>query len=108
MTASEHESIACDLGALSSEERTREQMLLARFKTLWGRPEETEVGFRLVLPAGSEPMSQLGEFIALERLCCPFLNFDLTAAAGRGPVTLHIHGGPGVKPFLRSVFFGEL
>ncbi len=108
MAASGPQPIVCDLGALSSEERAREQTLLASFKMVCGRPEETEVGFRLVLPAGSEPMSQLGEFIALERLCCPFLNFDLTAAAGRGPVTLHIHGGPGVKPFIRSVLFGEM
>lgn len=108
MTSSDHQPIACDLGALSPEERAREQMLLEKFKALCGRPEETEVGFRLVLPAGSEPLSQFGEFLGLERLCCPFLNFDLTVPAGRGPVTLHIHGGPGVKPFIRSVLFGEV
>lgn len=106
MTASEHQPIACDLGALTPEERTREQTLLASFQALCGRAEETETGFRLELPA-SEPLSRLGEFLALERLCCPFLNFDLSVAAGQGPVTLHIHGAPGVKPFLRSVFFGK-
>jgi hypothetical protein len=107
MTAPEHQLIACDLGALSSKEREREQVLLGQFRALCGRPEETETGFRFVLPMGPEPLSQLGEFLALERLCCPFLNFDLTVPAGRGPVTLHVRGGPGVKPFIRSVFFGE-
>ena len=106
MTDSAHSAVACDLGALSPEERVREQALLKRFKAHCGRPEETENGFRLVLPAAPESLSELGEFLALERLCCPFLNFDLTVPAGRGPVTLHVHGGPGVKPFLRSSFFG--
>lgn len=108
MTPSDHPPITCDLGALSSDERAREQVLLEEFKALCGLPEETDTGFRLELSAGSESLSQLGEFLALERLCCPFLNFDLTVPAGRGPVTLHVHGGPGVKPFIRSVFFREL
>jgi hypothetical protein len=99
--------IACDLGALSAEQRARERTLLEELRTAFTRPVETESGFRVVLPPDPDLLGRLGEFLALERICCPFLNFDLAVPEGRGPVTLHVHGGSGVKPFLRSVFFGE-
>jgi hypothetical protein len=45
----------------------------------------------------------LGEFLGLERLCCPFLTFELSIPAGRGSVILHVTA-TGAKSFLRSVF----
>jgi hypothetical protein len=98
--------IVCDLGALSEEQRAREQMLLGEFRAAFRDLRETAQGFAVVLPGEAPLLSRLGEFLALERLCCSFLSFDLSMPAGRGPVTLHVHGGPGAKPFLRSVFFG--
>jgi hypothetical protein len=97
--------IACDLAALSPEQRSREQALLAELKTTFRNPQETPHGFRVVVSAETSVLARLGEFLALERLCCPFLTFDLSISDGRGPVTLHVHGGPGTKPFLRSAFF---
>lgn len=41
-------------------------------------------------------------FIALERLCCPFLRFTLDVAPGRGAVWLTISGPSGTLEFLRS------
>jgi hypothetical protein len=97
--------IACDLGALTPELRSREQALLAEFRTAFRNPQETAQGFRVVVSAEPVFLARLGEFLALERVCCPFLTFDLSIPAARGPVTLHVHGGPGTKPFLRSLFF---
>jgi hypothetical protein len=107
MSARTRLPIACDLGALSSEQRAREQTLLAELKTVFAEFNETERGFRVVLPPDPALLGTLGEFLALERICCPFLNFELAVSENRGPVTLDIHGGPGVKPFLLSVFFGK-
>jgi hypothetical protein len=97
--------IACDLGALSPEQRSREQVLLGEFRAAWREPEETTHGYRVVVSAEPALLARLGEFLALERLCCPFLAFDLSVSVARGPVTLHVHGGSGTKPFLRSLFF---
>lgn len=99
--------IACDLGALSPAQREREQLLLAEFKAAVRETQETERGFRFVIPEDPELMGRLGEFLGLERLCCPFLTFELAVPAGRGPVILHVHGDPGAKTFLRSVFIVE-
>ncbi len=97
--------IACNLDALSPEQRSREQALLAEFRTLFRNPEETAQGFRVAVTAEPALLARLGEFLALERVCCPFLTFDLSVSAAQGPVTLHVHGGPETKRFLRSEFF---
>ena len=97
--------IACDFGALSSAQRTREQALLAEFRRKFRDAQETDQGYRVVIPDDPLVLSRLGELVALERLCCPFLAFDLSIPAERGRVTLHIYGRPGTKSFLRSEFF---
>ena len=48
------------------------------------------------------------EFIALERLCCPFLNFGLEIKAEGGPVWLRLSGREGVKAFIREEISGLL
>jgi len=68
-------------------------------------PQETAQGFSVVVSAEPMLLARLGEFLALERLCCQFLRFDLSVAAEQGRVTLHVYGGPGAEAFLRSTFF---
>jgi hypothetical protein len=96
--------IACDLSALSTEQRVREQVLLAEFKGLFREAQETDQGYSVAVPADPHLLSRLGEFLALERLCCPFLTFHLSVPADRGVIALQIHGPPGAKAFLRSEF----
>jgi hypothetical protein len=64
--------IACDLGALSSAQRAREQALLAEFRRVFRDAQETDQGYRVVIPDDPLMLSRLGELVALERLCCPF------------------------------------
>jgi len=48
------------------------------------------------------------EFVALERLCCPFLNFSIEVEAESGPVWLQLTGRAGVKEFIREEINGLL
>jgi hypothetical protein len=41
-------------------------------------------------------------FVAAERLCCPFLRFELVVSPERGPLRLSITGPEGAKGFLRA------
>jgi hypothetical protein len=41
------------------------------------------------------------EFIARERLCCPFFTFELVAEQEDGPLWLHLRGREGVKDFIK-------
>jgi hypothetical protein len=45
-------------------------------------------------------LALLGEFIELERQCCPFLRFQLTIEPGGGPIWLELTGPPGTRDFL--------
>lgn len=99
--------IACDLGALSFEQRVREQALLQEFKPLFREAQETDRGYSVAVPADPPVLSRLGEFLALERLCCPFLTFQLSVPADHGLMILQIDGPPGAKAFLRNEFLGH-
>lgn len=99
--------IACDLAALSPEQRVRERALLLEFKGMVRGAQETDQGYNLAVPADPLVLSRLAEFLALERLCCPFLSFHLSIPAVRGPITLQIEGPPGAKAFLQSEFLGH-
>ena len=53
-------------------------------------------------------MVKAAEFIALEKLCCPFLSFSLEVEAENGPVSLKLTGRDGVKAFVREEISGLL
>jgi hypothetical protein len=94
-------TIACDLNALTPEERDRRQIVLAAVaRTITGQTELVN-GFELSFDAVSLDFAALGEWIALERRCCPFLHFRLDIEPA-GKSTLALTGGRGVKEFLRT------
>ena len=62
---------------------------------------ELNDGYALRFPAESGIVEQLFRFIALEHLCCAFLNFSLRVKAGDGPVWLELTGSEEAKKFLR-------
>jgi hypothetical protein len=95
-------SIACRLDLLSTTERRREQELLGLARQRLGAARETAAGYRFAVPP--DWLGEAGELLGLERRCCPFLAFTLEIAADQGEVTLHIHGGAGVKTFVAQTF----
>jgi hypothetical protein len=86
--------LACDLSRLTPVERRREQELLAWFRGQPRRAEETERGWRFHLEPRPDLLAALGELLALERLCCPFLEFQLEVGAAE-LASLHICGAAG-------------
>jgi hypothetical protein len=98
--------IACDLSRLSAEQREREQELLGQFRKLLMPDSETEDGFWFTLSAAPAALADLGEFLGLERLCCPFLTFQLEITPAE-TCRLLISGPPGAKAFMASEFMEE-
>jgi len=92
--------IACDLGAIPEAERPRYFALRAQVLAAVESATETDDGFALRVGAD---LVALAEWVAFERLCCPFLSFRL-AVEGDGPVRLELGGAAGVKDFLREEF----
>ncbi|HEY2487750.1 MAG TPA: hypothetical protein VGI36_21620 [Candidatus Binataceae bacterium] len=94
--------IACDLNALTPAERERRRTLVGALAQAIVDRAEVDHGFELRVDAAKLDLPALAEWIALERRCCPFLNFTIELAAGDGPVTVALSGADGVKDFLRA------
>jgi hypothetical protein len=46
----------------------------------------------------------IDEWVATERLCCPFFDIEVQTAREQGPATLRLAGRPGTKDFIRADF----
>ena len=98
-------AVTCNLNALTPEERNHRQILLrAVAQTIIGRSELAN-GFELSFDAARLDLAILGEWIGLERRCCPFVHFRLDIEPA-GKTALALIGGPGVKEFLRAEMSG--
>lgn len=91
---------ACNVFALTREQRTRHAQLAARLRSEAVRLEELPDGFAFVFVPDAQRALLLAEFITLERLCCPFLTLTVVFAPNEGPLRLMLTGAEGVKPFL--------
>lgn len=56
---------------------------------------------------GGDIVGRLAAFVAAERVCCPFLAFEIVCGPGEGPVWLHLRGGEGVKAFIAQTFLPD-
>ncbi len=95
--------IACNLTAIHDADRPRYFALRAQVLAAVESVTETGDGFTMYVGTDRAPLVALAEWIAFERLCCPFLRFHL-AVDGDGPVRLEPGGAEGVKDFLRAEF----
>ena len=92
--------IACTLS--EPELREREKTVLEAFGAQMRRVEPGSDGYTIEVAASDEGLAAAMAVIQVERLCCPFLRFDLTVEAAAGPVRLALTGPPGVKEFLAT------
>jgi len=106
VTQLSHPTIACDLGALTAEERVSRARLAARIRSLAAEVVELEDGYALRLESEPEVARQALEWILLESRCCPFLRMELCVEAERGPLWVRSGGPAGVKEFLNAAGFG--
>src|SRR5436309_15424500 len=67
--------IACNLDALTPEQRARASVLRAPLRQTATEVREMTDGWAFRCKADTPTLSELAEFIALEGLCCPCLAF---------------------------------
>ncbi len=89
--------IACNLKALTAEERKAHK---GRSERLFGvaKAAPIESGYAISFPATL--WNEAAAWVDLERKCCPFLRFQLESAPEGGDVVLRLTGRTGVKAFL--------
>jgi hypothetical protein len=93
---------ACDLSALSADERARRSELGRRLADAVVERRELDNGYALRIEPGRVTLAEIGEWISLEQRCCRFLDFRLELAREGGAVWLSLTGEPAAKEFLRA------
>jgi len=96
--------LACDMTAITADQRDSH---LAASRELFSQIRETrELSNGYEFHFDPNLLKKLADFVALEKLCCPFLNFVIEIEAENGPVWLRLTGREGVKAFIREEISG--
>src|ERR1700733_2145013 len=96
---------ACNRAALTAQARRRHfnelsPALRARKKSI----RELRDGFEFEFPSDTATFQLVSEWVAGERLCCPFFDIDVHAEREGGSLWLRLTGREGVKQFIRADF----
>ncbi len=100
-TLSDTAAFVCDLNAIKTSDRQAHQELAKRL--FFEACQETQAlpdGYSFRFPAEEYPA--LVAYVANERLCCPFLTFELEVPPHQGPVWLRLRGSETIKAFLAA------
>jgi hypothetical protein len=87
------------MSAIPADERPAHHELTRRLVAAAILRESAD-GFTFEWPA--REYEAVTRFVALERLCCPFLAFTVEVTPERGPLRLHLSGPAGSKDFIRA------
>jgi len=91
--------IACSLDPADLDHRRCE---FHRIEGLTTALELTESGMKAMFEPRPGILLELARLIDLERDCCRFLEFRITAGQDGGPIWLDVSGPPGTAAFLRE------
>jgi len=89
-------AFVCNIDSMTPVQRVRYRELTGMLKES-ARVENLPNGYRLNLPGNL--WMQAAEFVTLERLCCPFLTFNL--GMRENSAHLELTGEEGVREFLQ-------
>jgi hypothetical protein len=99
---SEETVFACNLSALDKAQRARYSVLTRQLITAKQEVQELPDGYALRYAANPQTIKDVAEFVIYERLCCPFLSFEM-AVEGEN-LSLRLKGKEGVKEFIEAEF----
>ena len=94
-----HPPIACTLGPAARADRE------ALIRTIFSEAQRVELlADRLDarIQGTARGIRQVAELMVIERECCRFLRFEVTAEPDLGPIDLAITGPPGTGEVLRA------
>jgi len=94
--------IACDLSALSPDQRARLREVRSQLRPIVREVRDLPDGYAFLLSAPEGSLVRVAEFIELERRCCPFFKFELEVQEEGGAAWLRLTGRTGVKQFIAA------
>lgn len=103
-TSEQKPLFACNMLALDAEQRRRHIVVTKELRVVMEEIRSLPDGYGSRLPSRQDTILLAAEFIARERLCCPFFAFELGVEPEDGPLWLRLRGTEGVKEFIRAEF----
>jgi hypothetical protein len=94
--------LACNMLALDAEARKRHKTVSAQMRAAVKEVQPMPDGYAFRFAAEQATILLVSEFIARERLCCPFLRFELIAEEEEGSLWLRLRGREGVREFIKA------
>ncbi|MBX9600889.1 MAG: hypothetical protein K2X35_07795 [Bryobacteraceae bacterium] len=96
--------VACNLKAISEADRPRHADLGKRLRESVVSKRSVRGGYEMELDGSRIGIAETAEWIAMERLCCPFLRFQLATGIAGARWTLQVVGPRSAKPILDAAF----
>jgi hypothetical protein len=97
-------AIACDLKAIEVGQRPHYANLMKRLRAAVQERSNRDDGYAYKLDSTGITLPEVAEWMNMERLCCPFLTLQLSAAGNEESWFLTLTGPEGVKPLLEAEF----
>jgi hypothetical protein len=94
--------LTCDPSALTDEQWERHRELYGRLRADVQEVRELEDGYAFRHSADSSVLLAIAQFVANERLCCPFFEFEISVGRGGDPVWLRMSGEGEAKRILEA------
>ena len=96
---------ACDRAALSPQARKRHfDELSPALRDRKTGVRELRDGYEFAFPPDNATYQLVAEWVAGERLCCPFFDIDVHIEREHGNLWLRLTGREGTKDFIRADF----
>jgi hypothetical protein len=95
---------ACDMTALSSDQRARHHELAALLQSSLAAIREVPDGYEFEFSWKTEAYAALAEITPLEHACCPFFDISIRSESESNKLSWRLTGREGIKPFIRAEF----
>lgn len=105
---SNNQPLACNRTAIDKEKREQHKKNSMELFSSIEEWLELPDGYALRIPTKAELIEKAGAFIARERQCCPFFNYNLEVTPYGGPVWLKLTGNQKVKKFIKQNVIPQL
>ena len=93
--------IACNLKALSSEQRKQLDQVGAHVISAIAESRELKGGYAFRVDPAKASLIDVAQWLDLWRRCCPFYEFEIDLHGADASVWVSVKGRPGVKEYIR-------
>lgn len=93
----------CDISALDSKKKVRYPELFSQLQPLVRSIDELKKGYAITFGINESDFALISEWVVMDRLCCPFLDFSIDWKSGEDQVLVSITGpDEDAKPFIKA------